>query len=135
MPAMRSSLQISSAIPTISRSFAQLLMLGEDIAFLGRGEAAWRRQTEPVEIGETRHAVNLSPIRAYRPFPILRPHLRRSTIGNVSGSALSDRSMGTRMVALDVAFDHHERPWDRARKIASHHLRFFFQNPKAILRH
>jgi hypothetical protein len=37
-----------------------LLMLGEDIAFLGRGEAALRRQTEPVEIGKARQTANLS---------------------------------------------------------------------------
>jgi hypothetical protein len=34
-------------------------MVGEDIAFLGRGEAALLRQAEPVEIGEARHTVNL----------------------------------------------------------------------------
>jgi hypothetical protein len=28
-----------------------------------------------------------------------------------------------------------QRLWNRARKIAPHHLRFFSKNPKAILRH
>jgi hypothetical protein len=31
--------------------------------------------------------------------------------------------------------DHPERLWDGARKIAPHHLRFFFKKPKAILWH
>ena len=32
----------------------------------------------------------------------------------------------------NVTIDHRERLWDRARKIAPHHLRFFSKKPKAI---
>src|ERR1700722_3220243 len=44
--------------PDLARDFADqaqlrpFLILGEDIAFLGRGEAALRRQTKLLEIGE-----------------------------------------------------------------------------------
>jgi hypothetical protein len=61
-----------------------------------------RRQTEPVEIGETRHAVHLSPIRAYRA-PRLRPLLRQSTIRQRLWVRSERLINGTRIVALDVA--------------------------------
>jgi hypothetical protein len=55
--------------------------------------------------------------------------------GNVSGSAVRNRDVNRDHPRACRPSDHRERLWDRARKIAPHHLRFFFQNPKAILRH
>ena len=46
--------QTSSATSTIILSFAHCFFLGKRIAFLGRSEAALRRQTELFEIGELR---------------------------------------------------------------------------------
>ena len=59
----------------------------------------------------------------------LRPPQRLATLrpsGNVSGSAVCNRDVRPS--------NHRERLWDRARKIAPHHLRFFSKKPKAILR-
>jgi hypothetical protein len=39
---------------------------------------------------------------------------------------------GHRVIADRPTIDHRERLWDHARKIAPHHLRFFFKKPKAI---
>ena len=65
------------------------------------------------------------------------------TIAKVSGAVVRNRDgvrgaqsrRQPRPSACPRAVDHRERLWDRARKIAPHHLRFFSQNPKAILRH
>jgi hypothetical protein len=54
---------------------------------------------------------------------------------NVLGSGVRDRGLNRDHSRVRLAADHRERLWDRARKIVPHHLRFFFQKPKAILWH